>query len=384
VTSRARSIFSPGYVVYLALVVVLGGYFLFVAQRVGYAYQHLKGPRLGFRGRVHRADPVLGFAGIPGARGEHVFPIGPPLPMQYSVAEFRVPVSDPGGPPRKRPFVLALGCSFTYGDACVAEDTYAHHVAEALGGTALNAGKCAYGLAQMALLGRDLIPRYRPEIVLVQSSPWLAGRGTSGSARATFGQIPVPALTLPAGGGYGVMPPAWRTRVFDLPIEKYDGTPGGVADALSFTMRTGLPLFVGDDLRSLSSRVRRLVRPGAEADRQRAQQDQEELNRRVYADLAEVAHANGARMAIVRLDHPFATHYQQFKALWPRVLFVDAQAALDAEVPERTAEAYQKRFAHWRGDPPVLVDTHPNPAAHTLVAREVVRALRRSSPGPSR
>jgi hypothetical protein len=376
-TSRARALFTPGYVAWLVLVVLAGGYFLLVAQRTLYAYAQLKGPRLGFRGRVHRADPVLGFAGIPGARGEHVFPIGPPLPMRYSSAEFRVPASDPGGAPTRRPFILTLGCSFTYGDACLAEDTYARHVAAALGGTELNAGKCAYGLAQMVLLARELIPRYRPEIVLVQYSPWLAGRGTSGRARATFGDIPVPALTLPPGTGYGVRPPAWSTRVFALPLERYDGTPRGVGDMVSFAARVGLPLFVGDDLRDLRWRGRLLVHPGEDEDRRRAVADQDELNRRVYADLAALAAAHGARMAIVHLDHPFAPHYLQFKALWPRVAYVDAQAALDAEVPEKTVEAYQKRFAHWRGEPPVLVDTHPNPEAHALIAREVVRVLRR-------
>jgi hypothetical protein len=79
----------------------------------------------------------------------------------------------------------------------------------------------------------------------------------------------------------------------------------------------------------------------------------------------------------VHLDHPFASHYQQFKALWPQVAFVDAQAALDAAVPERTLDAYQRKFAHWRGTPPRLVDTHPNPAAHAVIAHEILRRLER-------
>ena len=45
-------------------------------------------------------------------------------------------------------------------------------VAQGLGGTVLNAGKCAYGLSQMLILARRLIPRYRPDYVLVQFSPW--------------------------------------------------------------------------------------------------------------------------------------------------------------------------------------------------------------------
>ena len=34
----------------------------------------------------------------------------------------------------------------------------------------------------------------------------------------------------------------------------------------------------------------------------------------------------------------------------------------------KSLEEYQKRYAHWRGDPPRLVDPHPNPQAHTIIA----------------
>jgi hypothetical protein len=372
-----RSAFTPGYVAYLVLVAAVGGYLLHLGQQALSAYGQLKRERLGFRGRVHRADPALGFAAIPGARGQHVFPIGPALPMHYSSEEFRVPADDPGGAPRRRPFVLALGCSYTYGDGCVAEDTFAFRVARGIGGTELNAGKCAYGLAQMLLLARELIPRYRPEIVLAQYSPWLAGRGSSGFARASFGVVPVPALTLPGSGGVGVMPPAFRARVFELPFDRYDGTPRSLTDLASFFFRAGAPLVVHDDLHGLSDAVGRLLHADRDADRLRAEANPEELNRRVYAELARLAEANGSRLLIVHLDHPFARYYQQFKDLRPRVAFVEAQAALDAAVPEKTPEAYSRRFAHWRGDPPRLVDTHPNPAAHALISQEILKALDR-------
>ena len=58
---------------------------------------------------------------------------------------------------------------------------------------------------------------------------------------------------------------------------------------------------------------------------------------------------------------------------------VRAQEALNRLVPEATKDAYQRRFAHWRGSPPELVDTHPNPAAHAVIADEVVNAIERAS-----
>src|SRR5688572_21914200 len=161
------------YVLYLAAVGMVGGYALLLGQRSWAAWSFLKSDHLGFRGRVHQADAELGFAAVPAADGFHVFPIGPPIPMRYDEDGFRVPAGTPAGQPRRRPLVMALGCSFTYGDGCRAEDVYVHRVAQELGGTALNAGKCAYGLSQMLLLARKLIPAYQPDYVLVQFSTWL-------------------------------------------------------------------------------------------------------------------------------------------------------------------------------------------------------------------
>jgi hypothetical protein len=364
------------YVLFLAAVALVGGYAMYVGARITYAYRFLKSDHLGFRGRVHRADPQLGFAAVPGARGEHVFPIGPPLPMHYSVDEFRVSAADPGAPPRKRPFVLALGCSFTYGDACIAEETYSLLVAQGLGGTALNAGKCAYGLAQMLALARRLVPQYRPEYVIVQFSPWLPGRGTSGSGRSTFGDVPVPYLTLSADGRVGLEPPLSQSRVFALPIADYDNKRSGAGEYVSFALRAGIPLFWHDDLDAMSRWFWRLRHRDVEDARQRAVAQQEELNRRVYAEIADICTRSGSQMVILRLSHPLERHYQQLKELQGRALIVDAQATLDAQVPEATTEAYYKRFGHWRGDPPVLVDTHPNPAAHRIIADEVLRRIR--------
>ena len=97
----------------------------------------------------------------------------------------------------------------------------------------------------------------------------------------------------------------------------------------------------------------------------------------MYAEIADICERNGSRMVILRLSHPMERHYQQLKELQGRATIVDAQAVLDAQVPEGTAEAYYRRFAHWRGTPPVLVDTHPNPEAHRIIAEEILRRLPR-------
>jgi hypothetical protein len=359
--------------VYVAWLLGVGGggaWLLFAVLRSAEAWRFLKAPHLGFRGPVHRADPALGFAAVSGARGMHTFPIGPPFPMQYDEHGFRIPAYESQQRPLRRPLVLALGCSYTYGDGTPAEHTFAWRVAERLGGTSLNAGKCAYGLAQMLLLARELIPRHRPEILLVQHSPWLFGRGVSGFARATFGTVPVPYFADEAGG-LRVAPPVFRARLFDLPVQRYDNPHRGLAGFASFLWHVGLPLFAHDDTRMLLYQARRLAGRVP-----RRATDAEAVVGEAYREIHALARGAGALMVVVRLSHPLDSSPPALGGLAREedVVVARAQEALNRRVPEASKEAYQRRFAHWRGQPPELVDTHPNADAHAIIADTIVAA----------
>lgn len=365
----ALSRLTVGYLVFLLTVGGGGAYALSLVVRSHQVYAFLKSDHRGLRGRLHRADPDLGYTALPGAKGLQLLPRGAPEPISYDSEGLRVPRGQEGRVPRQRPFVLTLGCSFTFGDATPAEDTYPEVLAGQLGGTALNAGRSGYGLAQMIVLARRLIPRYRPDVVVVQFSPWLAGRATSGFANVTFGVAPVPYLTQDREGRVGIVPPAFRARLFDLPFDRYDRPERGAGEFLSFLAEAGAPLFVHDDWQLFLFRLRRRAgRYPAPAD------DPERLNRAVYSEIVRLARDQGARAVIVRLSHPLEVHWQEMRELSRDALLVNAQAALDARA--RDKEDYQRRFAHWRGDPPVLVDTHPNAAAHRIIAGEIARALR--------
>lgn len=334
-------------------------------------YARVSGGARGWRGRVLQPDPELGFAPIPDARGAHVFPVGPDIPMRFDAKGFRVAVDRPEGRARRRPLVLALGGSFTYADACRAEDAYVSRVAEALGGDALNAGVPSWGLASMLVRARRVIPRLKPDVVLVQYSPWLLERAVTPMAPSYAGLLPVPYFSSSGGGEPILVPPVFQTRAFDVPLSDYARQAPGAGSYLSFVARVAGPLLVHDDLQMLGLRARlalgRVPPPSRDGDA---------VLRLVYGEIARLSVAAGGQMYVVALD----------RGPWPVAIpaalerlgvpIVDAHTPLLAEIDPDDPAAYARAYHHWRGDPPRHVDSHPNPRAHAIIAEAILSRLR--------
>ncbi len=356
---------AAAYGAYLVVVSAAGAYALFTVQRAASIYETLKGPRRGFSGRLYRADPDLGWTSIPGARGEMVFPSRPPLPVRFDQDGFRVPAEGPELVERRRPLVLALGCSFTFGDACRAEEAYPHLLARALGGTEINAGLCGGSLAQMLIQARRLIPRYRPDYVVVQYSPWLLKRGSTGFGKSTFGLVTAPYFYW-RGAALEIHPPLPGTAVFGLPFHDFESDRRGAGEFASFLFRAGAPLLLHDDWLWLRHRVQ--LRRGevpAPAD------ENPRVLPLVYGELAGLCARHGARMVVARLSQPMENRPIRLPGL-EGVTLVDPQAELNALAGD--AEAYDRKFRHWSAAEG-LVDPHPNAAAHQVIAASIARAL---------
>jgi hypothetical protein len=343
-------------------------YSVYVIQRTQRVYAQLKSHSRMFKGMVHKADPVLGFVPIPNSRGELVMPIGPNIPMRYDDAGFRVPVSVTPRDSSRRPIVLTLGCSFTFGDATAAEHTYPYLVGQLLNGTTKNAGVCGYGFSQMVLLADSLVPRYRPDYLMVQYSTWLIDRAQSPFAPVYYGGLPVPYF-------YGddvlsIHPPVFQTANFRLPTDRYRDSPRGLADFLSFLWHVGTPLFVYDDLNMAVYHAKRLLHQIP-----RPTSDRDEIVRHVFAQMASVARWSGAKLIIVVLGDG-EVPVQVPTQLFPReAVVVDAQDSLIQHLPVRTKECYERLYEHWRGSPLKKVDPHPNELAHRIIAQAIVSAI---------
>ncbi len=88
-----------------------------------------------------------------------------------------------------------------------------------------------------------------------------------------------------------------------------------------------------------------------------------------------MAEEYGARVLIVVLEN-LGTPVEVNEQLFPSdALLVNAYDALLRRLPIINSENYMKEYAHWRGSPPTVVDTHPNEAAHRIIADAIVSAI---------
>jgi hypothetical protein len=59
---------------------------------------------------------------------------------------------------------------------------------------------------------------------------------------------------------------------------------------------------------------------------------------------------------------------------------VRADLALRKRLSTPTRSAYSREYQHWGCDPPRVIDVHPNPRAHRVIADTIVEALAQLPP----
>jgi hypothetical protein len=351
------------------------GLFVYVGSigvRTARLYHFVKDSQRGWRGRALAPDPNLGYAPIPGSTGIELVPMGQALPVRFDDHGFRVPFEPSAAADLASPSALTLGCSFTYGEVCLAEETYTHMLGNLTGCRCMNAGVTSYGLAQMLILAQTMIPAYRPDYVVVQHSPWLVQRAQNFYAHIAFGATPVPFFAETSSGELYVHAPVFRSKAAALSVDGFRGSPASLNDYLSFLLTISGPLLLHDDYHMSVHRIKRLggftPRPAA---------NPHKIVDYVYRQIADLCAKYNSKMIILVLggnaepvDHEGLDHI-------PGARIVDAQRALLAKLPQRTPGAYLKTYGHWRGDPPVCVDEHPNAAAHMIIAQELAKAIDR-------
>lgn len=320
----------------------------------------------GWKGRTHQPDDTLGSIPVPGALGFHTFPVGEDIPMKYNEYGFRVPVSEPFGIDYSKGVdLLFLGCSFTYGDACLAEETFPYLTALEDSLTYINAGVGSYGLSQMYLIAQRLIPKYKPRYVVVQYSPWLVDRGTSLRAPTYYGSLFVPYFS--DESGIRIQYPVARTQIFnidrDLLRQVYTD------NYLKFFLRIGLPFYIRESLFELKIAAIKIfhTQPLPATNKM-------EVEKFAYNAIFKLAEQNGSRLIILNLgDSAYTSKSTEIFNAGTTVKFAQADSVLHDFLATSETKNYTREFNHWRmsGNDSLLVDGHPNPAAHKLIAKSI-------------
>jgi hypothetical protein len=246
----------------------------------------------------------------------------------------------------------------------------------------MNAAVAGYGLAQVLLRAREVIPRHKPDYALIQYSPWVVARSLDyTSTPEAYGRTPRPYFALSPEGKIIVAPPAFATNYFDLHMSPYVEQPTSIREFTAFLWHVGLPLWTFSDAEASIFTLRRSagalppLAPGSG-----------ELIASVYGEMAEGCRRNGTRMIIVVLgagglppEEMPRDHLQALREIKDAV-FVDAYGALYGRLEDKTPEEYERAFEIWGCTPARLIDRHPNPAAHAVIAETIVQAIRESKP----
>ncbi len=162
-----------------------------------------------------------------------VFCDGSTIPVYYDSQSFRSSSKEilklGANGTRKPDYILSLRFSFTSGFGVPAKSTFCHLMADELGMVPLNAGRCSYGLAEMLILVRRLIPEFKPKIVLVQYSPWLVERSQQRYGPTFYGLLPHPYFVEESVAGLKIHGPDFMTAIF-----RHDFATPKVSDSIAF------------------------------------------------------------------------------------------------------------------------------------------------------
>ncbi len=366
---RTSALYFSGVIVFM---VTLIWYVIWLEARSSELYAAVVNENgRGWKGRTHQPDDTLGSKPVPGAMGFHTFPVGPDIPMKYNEYGFRVPVSEPFGIDYSKGVdLLFLGCSFTYGDACLAEQTFPYLTALEDNLTYINAGVGSYGLSQMYLLAQRLIPKYKPRYVVVQYSPWLVDRATSLRAPTYYGSLFVPYFT--DEDEVKIQKPLARTQIFNIDRDLLRTIYKD--HYLKFFLRIGVPFYIRESVFEFKIVMVKLFHTKPLPATNKMQ-----VEKFAYNAIVNLSEQNGARVIILNLgDSAYTSKSPAIFNKVATVKFAQADSVLHDYLATSKTKNYSREFNHWRmsGNDSLLVDGHPNRVAHKLIAKSIKAVLK--------
>ncbi|MDD2889059.1 MAG: hypothetical protein PHE49_00265 [bacterium] len=359
----------------LIVVFILLNSSLLLLDRTSKLYKHIKGPSCGWKGKLWQSDTTLGTRPIPNAKGFETFVISKDVPIKFDRNGFRVPVFCTDTT-IKRPLFLFLGCSFTFGMACPAEESFPYIVSQDTKGSSMNAGICAGGLSQMLLLSRELVPHYKPDFVIVQYSPWLAQRATLMGAPTYIAVTPVPYISKTKDGKNVISPIAFNSKTLDLNIEKFRGTPKNIRDYTCFLFEIAIPLYLHDVYYRTITALKKILGKIPKPDK-----NIKDIEQFAYSNIYDVCKQNNSKMIILNLgDITYTKNSHTLILPDSNIIFAEADSLLFRRL--KSPDEYNKEYMHWcfNGKDSVIEDVHPTYKANKIIAEAIVTTIKENTP----
>lgn len=338
----------------------------------------------GVVGQVFMADDSLGHRGIANGSGKSVYflnGIPQSVPLTLNSEGFRALSQQASDS-----LMLFFGCSFTWGDYCSAEKTYANQATNLLKINGLNCGVNAYGLAQMLLLAERMIPKHRPQYVVVQYSPWLADRARFMFYPSAYGSMPYPFVVQNENNELYIHQPYFLSSLYNFDYQYFKKSPSSFFDKLAFYYKVGLPVVVIDGIKKYFTilGIKFGFLPTAEHDNKKIEQY-------VYERIYELCKQHHAQMLVLNLggfgysnDERIKNHYDRARFLktmnlemTQHCIFIDADSVLQAGIGPH--EDYSK-YLLWGKTSAVdsmIFDYHPNALAHQIIAKTLVKEVKK-------
>ncbi len=324
----------------------------------------------GWEGIAHEADDTLGFKPVANTKAYRTFSIGDKIPVFYNKNGFRVPLADINkeDTPNKTD-LLFLGCSYTFGDGCNAEETFPYLVAKDTRLSCINAGVCSYGLSHMLILAEKLIPKYKPKYVILQYSEWLAARSISLYAPAYYTYLPTPYF-IEKNNSYVLQYPGFKSQSFNLDSREIKGFYQG--KFIKFLFQKGLLFYLKEDwfyqINKISIITNKRLQPSNKID---------EIENYAYNKIKQIAEANGSAVIILNLGNIEYTKKSHQLFYNSNIKYAEADSVLNNYLATSTTKDFAKEFNIWGfiGKDSIVVDAHPNSKAHRLIANSIIKVI---------
>lgn len=321
--------------------------------------------------QVFQLDDSLGYKMIPNVEAFQIYSYMTPIPTKINEKGFRVPTYfDSLSELKTNEDILFLGCSFTYGSACHAEETFPYLVAKEKRMHYINSGVGGYGLAQMYLLSQKLISNYSPKYVVIQFSPWLLERSITEFAPTRGGYLlPAPYFSK-KGNSFQLELPVFKSYANTLnPFEDRNIFQNNFFD---YYFKKGLVYFTREQFQIIHLRIKNfftLKRPPAK--------ERNAVEIFAYKEMFEKAKQNGAKIILCKIaGDSFSEGFNKLLIEY-NVSVADAKALLYKNLESESEEIYKIKYNHWgiNGKDSIFIDGHPNTLAHKIIATSIINKI---------